>query len=152
MDAAESRARQKLLQSVGRGTRPVADAPQPRDMPAASQSWIRGVLRSIDVVAASMTWQRIRYTDSPPVVGQVEAFGRVETCYPLETARVADYGVWVWPATVTSAEGTVDNPITLETIPVLFSRNGRGDWIAMVAWKFDASLLDPTEPANECSF
>lgn len=49
------------------------------------------VILSIDQVNETMRWRRIRYRSTPPVPGDYEIFGRLETGYPAETATIWEY-------------------------------------------------------------
>lgn len=99
------------------------------------------VLRSIDIEAGEMHAQRLRYKDSPPVVGSYETYGEQFQVYPLTTAVYADYEHWLWP----------DDPITTATVPLL-ALNDRGYWMVMIPFKAHGALLPPDEPVNECGF
>ncbi len=147
-DARDERDRQRRLRATQgrRLTQPARSEAQQNE-----PSWIRVVLRSVDVEAGEMYFHRIRYATSPPEVGQYEAFGSLERGYPLETAIYEDYEVWAWPEMIPGEDGEVDNPVSTLTVPLLATRT-RGYWVLMVPLKGDGSLLPADEPVNECNF
>lgn len=135
------RARARAL--VSRQVRRTADPHRPA-VPSPTTSWIPVVLRSIDVEAGDMQVQRIRYADSPPVVGNYEATGAVFRAYPFVTSVYEDYGLWVWP-------DDEDHPLGTLTVPLL-AANFAGHWQVMLPLKGDGSVLPAEEAVSGCNF
>lgn len=129
----------RLLRREGRTRQP-----QRPSVPTAGSSWVPVVLRSLDVEMGTMTAQRIRYADSPPVIGQYEAWGSVFEVYPLVTAVYEDYELWVWP-------DDEDHPLSTLAVPMIAIHSGR-EWQVMIPAKVDGSLLPADESVSGCNF
>ena len=139
------RARQDVLRRSGP---PRAMQPIQRDDRAGSGPGYFVVLREID--GDVLHCQRLRYTDNPPQVGRYEAVGAVLDAYPMTTAVASDFAPYEWAETVTGDGDPMDNPVTTGTVPLLAIPDLRGFLMVCVAPKFEVSLLDPEQPANEC--
>jgi len=51
------------------------------------------VIETIDTTTQRMSWRRVRYRTTPPVVGDYEIYGATEIGYPQETKTAYDYAL-----------------------------------------------------------
>ena len=97
-----------------------------------------GVIR--DISGDVIKWQRIRYKDRPPVVGNYEAYGPIEDGYPIETATAGIYKQWEF------GDGDVD----ITVLPIEAVQRG-GSWIIYQLFKAESSPLDAEGEIAGCN-
>lgn len=141
----EQKRQDRLRRTRRRPTQPVQEQQY-----GATESLFFVVLRSVDQTNGTMKCQRIRFSDSPPVIGNLEAFGPLLDCYPMPTETVEPYALLEYPDIVQGDEQT-PQAITNAMVPCIAIRDTRGFLMVMIAPKFEASLLPDGEAPNECS-
>jgi hypothetical protein len=107
-----------------------------------------GVIRSLDVEAGEMMFQRITYSDpTEPIPGEVEAYGETIRVYPPPT-----YAYDMFASMVYTEETDATDPIGLRAWPVMLMSIG-GVKCVMPSQKFlaAAEFFDQEAPLSPAS-
>ena len=106
------------------------------------------IIRAIDLTAGSMSVQRLRYTDDPPVAGAWEAVGPTFTAYPIEGTCIASYNWGIYPPL--ADDGVTETTLADYVLPRWAVRVGK-HWRAehILVMPDDVQVLDASENETE---
>lgn len=124
LDNSKERARQRAITrtQVRRVTQPTRTESLPVASGSAISGWLPAVVRSVDLEMGTIRFQFFGYSDSPPIAGQFEALGDIQTGYPAPTFTVESFS---------GNQTPVDAPIAAFPMPVIAKKNRNGDWLLL---------------------